>query len=122
MTVEQLASLLNAEAVSQGNMNRNISGGMVCDVMSLSIARGCSGMAWVCAQANMNALAVAAMMDAACVIFVQCGQIDAKMIERARKEHMNVLITDEAAFDVVGRMYAGGIVSTTNARGRKEQV
>ncbi len=109
MTVRQLAALLDAQIISQGNMQREIVGGMACDVMSLSIARGFSGMAWVCAQVNMNALAVAVMMDAACVIFVQQPRIDARLIERARMENMSVLTVDESAFDVIGRMYEGGV-------------
>lgn len=109
MTVRELCDLLGADAPSQGDMNRNISGGMVCDVMSLSIARGRSGMAWVCAQANINALAVAVMMDAACVVFAQCAAADRQLIERARQERMNVLLTEKTAFEAVGLMWAAGI-------------
>ncbi len=113
MKVHKLAELLDVRIVSMGDGQREIAGGMTCDVMSLSIARGSCGMAWVCAQANMNALAAAVMTDAACVIFVQQTDIDECLRERAAMEGMNVFATDKTAFEMVGRMYAAGIPPVT---------
>jgi hypothetical protein len=109
MTAKELADVLAAEIVSKGNIGREIVSGMVCDGMSLSIARGCSGMAWVCQRADINVLAVAVMTDAACVIFPQCTQLDEKLIQRAEAENISILITPKSAFEAVGQMYAAGI-------------
>ena len=109
MTVRELADILEARQISQGDAARDISGGMVCDVMSLSLARGFGGMAWVCQRTDINALAVAVMTDAACVVFAECMQIDEELAKRANAEKINVLMTSKSAFEVVGQMYASGI-------------
>lgn len=109
MTVEELSGILKAKLISRGNMKRKISGGMVCDVMSLSLVRGYSGMAWVCQRADMNTLAAAVMTDAACVIFPQSTNISDEMIQRAESEQLSVLLTPKGAFEVVGQMYESGI-------------
>ena len=101
--------LLNAQAAWAGDADRTISGGMACDVMSLSMAHGCRDMAWVCARADMNALAVAAMTQAACLVLVQRSRVDERLIDRARRERINVLMTSMTAFEAVGRMYAAGV-------------
>lgn len=47
MTVAQLAALIDARILNQGNAEREVSGGIVCDLLSWVMANGGQGMAWV---------------------------------------------------------------------------
>ncbi len=112
MTVGEAAALLGAGMLTEGD--REICGGLVCDVMSRAMAQGFSGMAWITRQANMNALAVAVMTDAACLIFPAGYMPEEKVINKAREEKKALLYAPQEAFEAAGILYGAGL------RGRKD--
>ena len=57
MTVKQLAALIDARVLNQGDLDREITGGVVCDLLSWVMANGGQGMAWVTVQTHLNVLA-----------------------------------------------------------------
>lgn len=109
MTAAEIAALLNAQIVAEGDAARQVSGCMACDVMSRSIAQGFSGMAWLTSQAQINALAVAVLKDAACLILTDGAQPDERMLTQAAKERVCVLATDRNMFEAAGLMYRAGL-------------
>ena len=109
MTVKAVQTLLNAEILAEGDLERPVSGGVVCDVMSQAMARGFRGMAWITAQANINALAVAVMTDAACLIFPAGFRPEEAVVRRACEERTTLLAAKESAFELAGRLYAAGL-------------
>ena len=44
MTVKQLAALIDARVLNQGDLDREITGGVVCDLLSWVMANGGQGM------------------------------------------------------------------------------
>ncbi len=109
MKVRDAAELLGAQILAEGAMERNISMGLVCDVLSRAMAGGKSGMAFITVQANMNALAVAAMTDAACLIFPAGYRPEEVVVERAQMEKMPLLAAELPAFEIAGRLHAAGL-------------
>ena len=109
MTVGELRKCLNARTLTEGGLERRVTGGLVCDVMSMTLSKGFSGMAWVTHQANMNALAAAYMTEAACVVFPEGLLPDDDVIKQAEREHIALLSMKEGAFDVAARMSEAGL-------------
>ena len=109
MTVKQLSGLLDARILAEGRMDREISCGLCCDVLSMAMAKGRSGAAWLTVQANMNALAVAVMTDAACLIFPEGAFPDEAVVQRARTEGVALLSAQVSGFEAAGRLYAAGL-------------
>ena len=56
--------LLTKEAPLQ----REVTTGYSCDLLSWVLAHGQAGMAWITVQTHLNVIAVAMLMDMACVI------------------------------------------------------
>ena len=109
MTVGELAQRLGAVNLSDAGTGRAVTGGFSCDVISQAMARGFRGMAWITVQANMNALAVAVMVDAACLIFPECATPGEDVIERAQKEGVALMTAEADAFELAGKLYAAGL-------------
>ena len=105
MTVRELAALIEARSISGDGMDGEICGGFMCDIMSRAMAEGFSGMAWITHRADMNALAIAVMKNAACVIFPAGIVPEEDVIRQAEKENMPLLTSEKKAFEIAGRMY-----------------
>lgn len=116
MTVRELAALIEARNISGSCMDGEIRGGFMSDIMSRAMAEGFSGMAWITHRADMNALAVAVMKDAACVIFPAGIEPEEAVIRRAETEKMPLMISEKPAFEIAGIMYLSEI------RGREESI
>ena len=105
MTVGEIARALNAETLAAGKEGTVVSGVYVGDIMSRALANGFSGMAWICAAADMNALAVAHMKGARCLIFPAGIKPEAEVVRRAEKEGITLLSCGRTAFEAAGRLY-----------------
>lgn len=109
MTVAQLAALIDARILNQGNAEREVSGGIVCDLLSWVMANGDQGMAWVTVQTHLNVLAVAALHDLSCVILPEGIKMEGASLEKAKEEGINILSSSLSAYEICGLMYANGI-------------
>lgn len=116
MTVEKLAALLGAQALSRGEAGLSVTGCMVCDVMSRAIAGGFRGMAWITCMGSVNALAVSVMTGASCLILADGLAPDEKTLERAQNEKIWVLSARESAFTLAGRLYEAGLRQGNGAK------
>ena len=109
MTVAQLAALIDARILNQGNAEREVSGGIVCDLLSWVMANGGQGMAWITVQTHLNVLAVAALHDLSCVILPEGIKMEGASLEKAKEEGINILSSSLSAYEICGLMYANGI-------------
>lgn len=109
MTVGEIRELLGAETEAQGDMQRAVSGCLVCDIMSSTMAKGFRAMAWITHRSDMNALAVAVMTGAACMIFPAGIRPEAGVKERAEAENMPLLCAGVNAFELAGQLYEAGL-------------
>lgn len=109
MTVGELKNLLKAEMLTDGGAERKVKCGFACDVLSVAMAKGHKDMAWITVQANMNALAVAVMRSAACLVFPDGMRPEESVIQKAQGEGVALLSAKGNAFELAGRMYAAGL-------------
>ena len=105
MTVGEIAENLSARTLNPGNEDALIVGCFVCDIMSRTIERGFRGMAWITHRADMNALAVAVMKGAACLIFPEGIEPEEDVVKRAGMENMPLILSENPAFELAGRIY-----------------
>ena len=109
MTVGEVKRVIRAENAAGDDDERSVSGCFMCDGMSRTMANGFSGMAWITHRADMNALAVAVMKGAACMIFPKGTEPEEGVIGRAEMENMPLLRSDEPAFELAGLLYEAGL-------------
>lgn len=111
MTVNELIAKNGLKVLSLADGEREISGVYNCDLMSVVMSKGFSGAAWVTIMANINAVAVASLTDMACIVLAEGAAQDEIMIEKAKAQDINVLMSDKPIFETSLEIYR----SMTNA-------
>ena len=68
MRVSEFVTLSGGRVLTGEYEDREILSGYTCDLLSHVMGKGQADMAWITVQAHMNVIAVAALLDFACVI------------------------------------------------------
>ena len=114
MKVSELKTLLAAENLTPSlPLEREVTSGYACDMLSWVMAHGAPGMAWTTVQTHMNVIAVAVLADMACVILPENIQMEKENLEKAAAEGLPVLSTALSAYKVCGKLTAAGIAGET---------
>lgn len=110
MTVREVSERLNLKPIAglQG-MEKEISGAYVCDLLSWVMAHAKKGNLWLTIQAHANVVAVACLLDLACIVICEGVEVDEDTVEKANGEGMPVLITRENAYNICCRLNELGI-------------
>ena len=110
MTAASLARLLEAKNLTPScTMDRQITCGGVCDLLSWMLAHGRKGMAWITVQTHLNVIAVAVLKDMAAVILPESLVMDETVLKKAVEEGIIVLSTPLTAYEVCAKMVSAGI-------------
>ena len=109
MNVEQVCKQLELHVLVGEDLSREVTGGYTGDLLSWVMAHGCADMAWVTVQTHMNVIAVAALLDFACVIMPNGIKMPENVLEKAAEEDIAVLESDLDAFSICGLLYSGGV-------------
>ena len=110
MKVSDLLTLAEARNLTtEVAMDREITCGYACDLLSWVMAHGEEGMAWVTVQTHLNVVAVAALAEMACVILPEDLVMDQEILDKANAEGMCVLSSPLTAYEICGRMAAQGV-------------
>ena len=110
MNVHELATLLEATTVCAGaEADAQLTCGYACDLLSWVLAHGRKGMAWTTVQTHVNVVAVAVLMEMACVILSEGNQLEPDSLKKAQEEGLAVLATNKTAYEICGLMMQAGI-------------
>jgi len=110
MNIKELATLVNATVVEPGSdPEATVSCGYACDLLSWVLAHGQKGMAWTTVQTHVNVVAVAVLMEMACVILSEGNQLEPDSLKKAQEEGLAVLATNKTAYEICGLMMQAGI-------------
>ena len=87
------------------NLDNEIKGGYVSDLLSDVMGFAQEGNVWVTLQTHKNVIAIASLKELACVILVKGNEPDEDMLEQAKEEDIPVLGTAEQTFETAGKIY-----------------
>ena len=100
MTVKELIDSDMFELINEGDdLEREISKLFCCDMLSIAMSKASAGCAWVTVMGNINALAVAALSDSACVILAEGVRLDEPATAKAQMQGITVLRTEMPIFE-----------------------
>ncbi len=104
MTVQELARQLKLQVLSgpgdgESWDDRDIQGVFCCDLLSYCMSNAPADYAWVTVMGNVNALAVAALTDTACIVLACSSQLDEQSLAKARQQKIWVLATPGPIFE-----------------------
>ena len=111
MLVSEFEKLSGAKCLTGEYEDREIACGYTCDLLSHVMGRGQADMAWITVQAHMNVIAVASLLDFACVIIPENLPVDSAIIERAKDEDIVILSSDKTAYELVTILAGSGVPS-----------
>jgi predicted transcriptional regulator len=107
MKVSDLVEHLNLKVVSgEKGLDREVCGAYVSDLLSDVMGHAQENQVWVTLQVHQNVMAIASLKDLAAVIIVKGFQPNENTIRHSNEEQIPILSTEDATFDVSGKLYA----------------
>ena len=111
MLVSEFEKLSGAKCLTGDYEDREIVCGYTCDLLSHVMGKGQADMAWITVQAHMNVIAVAALLDFACVIIPESLPVEEMILKKAQAEDIIILSSDKTAFELVTLLAENGVPS-----------
>ena len=111
MQVSEFVKLAGAKVLTGAYEEREIACGYTCDLLSHVMGKGQADMAWITVQAHMNVIAVAALLDFACVIIPEGLPVDETIVKKAASEDIIILSCEQTAFELVTLLAEAGVPS-----------
>lgn len=93
-------------------LDREIRGGYVSDLLSDVIANGTAGDLWITLQIHRNIVGVASLKDLAAIVIINGRQPEEETIKKAENEGIPIAVSKLPAFELVGRLHDAGISGT----------
>lgn len=101
MTVSEFVKLSGGKVLTGEYEDRTIASGYTCDLLSHVMGRGQADMAWITVQAHMNVIAVAALLDFACVIIPEGLPVEETIVKKAAQEGIILVACAQSAYELV---------------------
>lgn len=109
-TVAEVAQALGLTVLAgEEGLGRTVTGAQVSDLLSYVMAQGRAGDLWVTIQTHPNIIAVAALARLAGIVVAAGFDPGEETLDRADEENTPVLVSEESAFRVAGRLYELGV-------------
>ena len=92
MTVKEFAERLNLKVMIEGEMDREITGCYIGDLLS-----------WV--MGNINSIAVATLADVSCIVLVENAALDENAAQKADIHGVTILQTPENSYQLAVKLH-----------------
>ena len=110
MTLGEVAKALGLEVrTAEGELNREVTGGYVSDLLSDVIAGAVEGDLWITLQVHQNIVAVAFLNNLAGIILVGSREPDPETLQKAEEQDVPILVTTMKAYELAGKLWEMGI-------------
>ena len=106
MKVNKIVEKLGLKVFSgEKGLEKEITGGYVCDLLSDVMGHADQGNIWVTLQTHKNVMAIASLKDLAAVVVVKGFEPEKDAIEKSNEEGIPILGTDLESFEITGKIY-----------------
>jgi predicted transcriptional regulator len=109
MFVSELVEKHGFSHLSGANLDREISNVYSCDLLSWVMAKGKHDTAWITVQTHNNILAVASLLEFACIIIPEGIQVEQDIIDKANEQEVVMLSSKLEVFEIFKILYEAGI-------------
>ena len=109
MNCLEFAEKLQLAPLSEKEGNIEIEGVYIGDLLSIVMSKAKKNYAWITIQTHINIVAVAELIELACIIVVEDMDVDNDTIEKAKELGIPVFKTSESAYQMACRMSELGI-------------
>jgi serine kinase of HPr protein (carbohydrate metabolism regulator) len=106
MKLKEIIEKLQLKGLAgQENVDVEVTGGYTSDLLSDVIANSKEGNLWITLQIHQNIIAVAKLKDLSGIIIVNNREPDEDTLQKAKDENVPLLISEEMAYEVSGKLY-----------------
>lgn len=106
MTVSELIKKLDLTVLSNENfIDREVKSCYVGDLLSWVMGRAKQDNVWITIMSNVNIVAVAALVDMACIILAEGVSVDEDIIKKADSQGVIILSTQETCYNVAVKLH-----------------
>ena len=91
-------------------LTAEIKSGYVGDLLSWVMANAGDGCAWVTIQTHLNIVAVATLLEMACIIVTEGAEIEADTLDKATEEGIPLITTELPSYEVCCFLGQKGVV------------
>lgn len=110
MNVREVIDALDLTVFSgEENLNTEVTGGVISDILSDVMAQAQKGAIWVTHQTHENVLAIIFFKSLACIILPSGLCLEENAAKKAAEKKLTVLQSNLPAFQIVGQLYDLGI-------------
>ena len=109
MKTVEFAQKLNLQVINETNKEMEIEGVYIGDLLSIVMAKAKQNYAWITIQTHINIVAVADLLDLACIIIVENMEIEDEAMTKARELDIPVFKTNRSAYNVACDLCSMGI-------------
>jgi len=107
MLLTDVITALGLQVLTNGvDLEREVRGGFVCDLLSIVLAKAQEDDLWITIQRHQNIVAVAKVTSVAGVILADGIVPQEDVIDRASREGIAILASKESSFVVCGKLFA----------------
>jgi hypothetical protein len=110
MNLQEIVNSLALEVKTpELDLNREVTGGYVSDLLSDVMGNTYQGNVWVTLQIHLNIVAVASLKGLSGIILVNDRKPDGDTMKKAVAEDIPIMTSPLPTFELVGRLYALGL-------------
>ena len=109
MKISDVAAILDAKVLVEGNMDTEVKTACGSDMMSDVLAFVKDQSVLLTGLMNPQVVRTAEMMDMHCVIFVRGKEVDPMVIQLAKQKDITILQTRYRMFTACGLLYVNGL-------------
>ena len=100
MTVKELVDKFDLEIVAGPDLEKEVEGVYIGDLLSNVMARAEKNNLWLTVQGHQNAAAVALLVELSAVILVEDFNYEENTVQRASQKGVNLLKTEKKAYEL----------------------
>jgi serine kinase of HPr protein (carbohydrate metabolism regulator) len=116
MTIKDIAEKLDLKVLAgEDKLGREVDAGYCCDLLSWVMAHGPHNGIWITVQTHTNIIAVATLLDIACIIIPENISVNEKTVEKAKQEEIVLLSSSASSYELAGKLYCLGIGASAEA-------
>jgi len=109
MNLKDLLADDRFELLSGTTTDKEILSTRCCDLLSWVMAKGNEGMAWITVQAHSNIVAVASLLEFACIIIPENIQVEKSVLDKAHDEDVAIVTTKMDSYEIFKYFYEKGL-------------
>lgn len=109
MNARKLIETYAFTLLSGKEIDKEIANVYSCDLLSWVMAKGKHDTAWITVQTHNNILAVASLLEFACIIIPEGIKVERDVLEKAEEEGVVILSTPLETFEIFKILYEEGV-------------